>query len=133
MPLAEATVLSTEASSIDTRRDAFSSTRRYNEKPNMSDREFLEVDPATLHLPGSRQSGADPVKLHRQIANYGDSVAGMPPLEVSRGTDGHLVINDGVTRATRVAKNLPGVKVPVEVVRPLPVAVAGLRTVRDRL
>jgi hypothetical protein len=99
----------------------------------MSDREFLEVDPATLHLPGSRQSGADPMKLHRQLAKHGQSVAGMPPLEVSRGTDGHLVINDGVTRATRVAKYMAGMKVPVEVTSKLPVAVGGLPTVRDRL
>ena len=42
----------------------------------------------------------DPVKLHRQIAQFGTSVQGMPPLEVSRGTDGELVINNGVTRAT---------------------------------
>src|SRR5262245_8370746 len=99
----------------------------------MSDREFLEVDPATLHLPGSRQDGADPLKLHRQLAKHGYSVEGMPPLEVSRGSDGHLVINDGVTRATRVAKYLPGANVPVEVTGALPIAVGGLPTVRDRL
>ena len=74
----------------------------------MSDREFLQVDPATLHLPGGRRDGVDPMKLHRQLARHGLSVDGMPPLEVSRGTDGGLVINDGVTRATRVAKYLPG-------------------------
>ena len=67
----------------------------------MSDREFLQVDPATLHLPGGRRDGVNPMKLHRQMARHGLSVAGMPPLEVSRGTDGELVINDGVTRATR--------------------------------
>ena len=96
-------------------------------------REFLDVDPATLHLPGSRQDGADPLKLHRQLARHGLSVAGMPPLEVSRGSDGHLVINDGVTRAIRVAKYLPGVKLPVEVTGKLPVAVAGLPTVGERI
>jgi hypothetical protein len=72
----------------------------------MSSRQVIDVDPATLHLPGSRRDGADPVKLQRQFARHGLSIAGMPPLEVSRGTDGHLVINDGVTRATRVAKHL---------------------------
>jgi len=61
------------------------------------------------------------------------SVAGMPPLEVSRGTDGELVINDGVTRATRVAKFLPGTSVTVEVTGVLPVSVGGLPTVRERL
>ncbi len=73
------------------------------------------------------------MKLHRQLARHGMSVAGMPPLEVSRGTDGELVINDGVTRATRVAKYLPGTLVPVEVTGTLPVAVAGLPTVKERL
>ena len=58
----------------------------------------------------------------------------MPPLEVSRGTDGELVINDGVTRATRVAKYpWAGDSVTVEVTGVLPVSVGGLPTVRDRL
>ncbi|NUQ46790.1 MAG: hypothetical protein HUU22_12255 [Phycisphaerae bacterium] len=48
------------------------------------------------------------MKLHRQMARHGMSIAGMPPLEVKRGSDGELVIYDGVTRATRVAKYLPG-------------------------
>jgi hypothetical protein len=56
----------------------------------------------------------------------------MPPLEVSRGSDGELVINDGVSRATR-AEYLPGTPVTVEVTGMLPVAVGGLPTVRDRL
>ena len=99
----------------------------------MGEREYLQVDPASLHLPGGRRDGVDPVKLHRQLAMYQLSVAGMPPLEVSRGTDGGLVINDGVTRASRIAKYLPGVLVRVEVTGTLPVAVGGLPTVRDRL
>lgn len=99
----------------------------------MSDRELLLVDPATLHLPGSRRDGADPLKLHRQLARHGLSVSGMPPLEVSRGTDGHLVINDGVTRATRVAKYLPGTSVAVEVTGTVPVPVADLPSVGERL
>lgn len=73
------------------------------------------------------------MKLHRQLARYGMSIAGMPPLEVSRGTDDELVINDGVTRATRVAKYLPGTSVTVEVTGRLPVAIGGLPTVRERL
>jgi len=66
----------------------------------MGGREFLDVDPAGLHLPGSRRDGADRLKLQRQFSRYGKSTEGMPPLEVSRGSDGALVINDGVTRAT---------------------------------
>ena len=100
---------------------------------DMSDREFLRVDPGGLHLPGGRRDGADPMKLHRQMARHGMSVQGMPSLEVSRGIDGELVINDGVTRATRVAKYLPGTLVSVEVTGTLPVAVGGLPTVRERL
>jgi hypothetical protein len=99
----------------------------------MANREFLEVEPATLHLPGGRQAGADPMKLHRQVAKYGRSTDGMPPLEVSRGIDDQLVINDGVTRATRVAKLLPGTTVIVEVIATTPVAVGCLPTVKDRL
>lgn len=99
----------------------------------MIDREFLQVDPASLHLPGGRRDGVDPMKLHRQMARHGMSAAGMPPLEVSRGSDGELVINDGVTRATRIAKYLPGTQVTVEVIGTIPVPVGGLPTVRDRL
>ena len=73
------------------------------------------------------------MKLHRQMARHGKSVSGMPPLEVSRGSDGKLVINDGVTRATRAAKYLPGTPVTVEVTGTLPVPVGGLPTVGDRL
>ncbi len=99
----------------------------------MSDREFPRVDPATPHLPGGRRDGVDPMKLHRQLARHGMSIDGMPPLEVSRGSDGELVINDGVTRATRAAKYLPGTPVTVEVTGTVPVAVGGLPTVRERL
>src|ERR1700693_1081964 len=71
-------------------------------------REFLQVDPASLHLPGSRRDGADPAKSQRQVAKHGTSIEGMPPPEIKRGSDGELVIYDGVTRATRAAKYLPG-------------------------
>jgi hypothetical protein len=99
----------------------------------MGQREFLEVDPATLHLPGSRRDGANLGKLQRQFARYGTTTAGMPPLEVSRGSDGELVINDGVTRATRIARYAPGVPVTVEVIDDLPAPVAGLPTVGEKL
>ena len=42
----------------------------------MKPHEFLQVDPASLHLPGSRADGADPMKLHRQAAKYGNSTMG---------------------------------------------------------
>jgi hypothetical protein len=40
----------------------------------------------------------------------------MPPLIVYEGNDGVLVIFDGVTRATRIAKLAPGALVRVEVI-----------------
>jgi hypothetical protein len=42
----------------------------------MKSREFLQVDPAALHLPGSRMDGADPMKLQRQVAKHGTSTEG---------------------------------------------------------
>ena len=101
--------------------------------PNMKAQEFLQVDPASLHLPGSRRDGADPVKLQRQLARYGTAIDGMPPPEVARGSDGELVIYDGVTRATRVAKYLPGTPITVEVTGRLAGPVGGLSTVGDKL
>jgi hypothetical protein len=97
----------------------------------MNPRVFLDVDPRTLHVPGSRRSGADPVKLHRQVAQFGTSTQGMPPLEVSRGTDGELVINNGVTRATRIAKLSPGATVRVEVIDDLPIPVGSFPSIGD--
>ena len=95
----------------------------------MQPRLFLDVDPRMLHLPTSRITGADPFKLQRQIAKFGTSIRGMPVLEVSRGSDGELMIDDGVTRATRVAILLPGVLVRVEVIEDYPAAVGHLPTI----
>jgi hypothetical protein len=53
--------------------------------------DFRDVDPRELRVPASRR-GADPMKLQRQIARFGTSSAGMPPLLVYEGTDGALVI-----------------------------------------
>jgi hypothetical protein len=97
----------------------------------MQPRLFLDVDPRTLHVPTSRPTGADPLKLQRQIAKFGNSTQGMPVLEVSRGSDGALLINDGVTRATRVARLLPGAMVRVEVIDDYPAAVGQLPTIGD--
>jgi hypothetical protein len=97
----------------------------------MNPRVFLDVDPRTLRLPSSRRSGADPLKLQRQIARFGTLTKGMPPLEVSRGSDGVFVINDGVTRATRVAKLLPKTTVRVEVIDDLPIPVATFASIGD--
>jgi hypothetical protein len=48
--------------------------------------DLRNVDPAELRLPSSRSSGADPVKLHRQIVKHGTSTAGMPPLLAYEGS-----------------------------------------------
>ena len=55
----------------------------------------------------------------------------MPPLEVSRGADGEFVVNNGVTRATRIAKLLPGVPVRVEVIDDLPIPVGSFPSIGD--
>jgi hypothetical protein len=55
-------------------------------------------------------------RLQRQIARFGASSAGMPSLVVYEGTDGVLVVYNGLTRATRIAKLAPGTLVRVEVI-----------------
>jgi hypothetical protein len=96
--------------------------------------EFIDVDPGELHLPPSRPRGADPGKLARQISKHGNSLDGMPPLQLIRGKDGHLRINDGVTRATRAAKLRPGEMVPAEVIQDLPrLDVTRMPKVKDAL
>jgi hypothetical protein len=96
--------------------------------------ELIEVDPGELHLPPSRLQGADPGKLARQIAKYGDAFDGMPPLQLTRGKDRQLRINDGVTRATRAAKLRPGQRIEAEVIHELPnLDVSKTPTVKESL
>jgi hypothetical protein len=57
----------------------------------------------------------------------------MPPLEVLEGSDGELMIWNGATRATRVAKFLPGTPVVVQVTGKVKNAIAGYPTVGDNL
>lgn len=99
----------------------------------MATPEFLDVDPQTLHLPTSRLSGADPVKLHDQMVRFGSRTVGMPPPLCYRGSDGRLMLYDGVTRATRVARLLPGTTLRVEVMRTLTKSVGHLPTIGDTL
>lgn len=93
---------------------------------------FRDVDPAELRTPPSRPV-ADPGKLARQISRYGKSVAGMPPIEVLESRDGYLMIVDGVTRATRVAKLLPGQLVTVEITGVYNRPVASRPSIKDNL
>lgn len=93
----------------------------------------VNIDPRTLHLPPSRLSGADPYKLQRQIARFGSSSVGMPPPWAYQGTDGALMIYNGVTRATRIAKLAPGMTIRVEVVGALRGPVGQLPTIGESL
>ena len=99
----------------------------------MNPPELLDVDPSLLHLPVTRPNGADPVKLQRQIAQYGSSTRGIPPILVYRGSDGALIIFDGVTRASRMAKLKLGILVSVEVIGNLSFPCGHLPTVGERL
>jgi hypothetical protein len=92
-----------------------------------------EVDPSDLRLPPSRASGADPWKLHQQISQFGSSKDGMPPIFVYEDPDGILEISDGVTRATRIAKESPGETVPVVVIGHYRRSRASSPSVKDRL
>jgi hypothetical protein len=91
-----------------------------------------EVDPRELRLP-SRRSGADPYKLQLQIARFGASSAGMPPPWVYEASDGVLVVYNGVTRATRIAKLAPGTTIRVEIVGKLRRAYAGEPKLGDQV
>jgi hypothetical protein len=99
----------------------------------MNSRAFFGADPATLRLPHEWIDGAEPVKLQRQIAQHGRSLTGMPPVLVYRGSDGELMLSDGVTRATRAAKLCPGSLIPAELLGSLPHPVGHLPTVKEKL
>jgi hypothetical protein len=95
--------------------------------------EVLDVDPRELRLRPAQIAGADPFKLQTQIARFGASTVGMPPPWVYRGSDGELVLYNGVTRATRAAKLAPGTLIRVEVVGELKRPVGHYPKVGDTL
>ena len=95
--------------------------------------DFRDVDPRELRVPPSRSSGADPYKLQLQIARFASSAAGMPPIWTYEGSDGTLMIVNGVTRATRIAKLAPGKLVRVEVLGKMRRAYATRPKVKDFL
>ena len=96
--------------------------------------DFRDVDPRELRPATSRAAtAADPIKLHRQIARFGASTDGMPPLIVYEASDGVLVIYNGVTRATRIAKLAPDTKVQVEVIGQLRRAYGSEKTIGELL
>lgn len=95
--------------------------------------DLRDIDPRELRLPPSRCQGADPAKLARQIALFGRSAIGMPPPWVYEGSDGVLVLYNGVTRATRMPKLAPGTPIRVEVIGKLPKAFATEPKIGDLL
>ena|SRR5437899_3874802 len=95
--------------------------------------DFRDVDPRELRVPPSRRQGADPAKLQRQIASFGRSTLGMPPPWVYEGSDSVLVLYNGVTRATRIAKLAPGTLIRVEVIGKLPQPYAAEPKIGDLL
>jgi hypothetical protein len=95
--------------------------------------QILFVDPARLRLGAGRFQGADPAKLQRQLSQFGRSLAGMPPLWVLETSDGEYVINNGVTRATRAARFVPGKLIPIIVIQRVAFPGAALPMIQDRL
>lgn len=129
-------VCATDGPRLPKKRDTISIGGIARRNPAASENmpEFINVDPAELFLPPSRRDGVDPAKLTRQISKHGNSLEGMPPLELVRGKDRHLRINDGVTRATRAAMLRPGAVVLAEVIQDLPrLDVTRCPQVKDRL
>ena len=94
---------------------------------------FREVDPAELRVTPSRRQGADPAKLMRQISLFGKSAMGMPAPWVYEGTDGILILYNGVTRATRIARLAPGQTIRVEIIGQLPQPFAAEPRIGDLL
>jgi hypothetical protein len=93
--------------------------------------EFRDVDPRKLRLPWSRISGPDPIKYARQVSRFGSSSVGMPPIVVYEGNDGELMIYNGVTRATCLARLSPNSHVRVEVIGRLRRAFGPQRSIGD--
>ena len=96
----------------------------------MAEVEFVRA--GGLRLPPSRPE-VDPFKLVDQYLAHGTGTAGMPPLEVTRCRDGELMINSGVTRATRAYRYAgAGTLVPVVVIDDRPdYDVSDLSRVKD--
>ena len=93
---------------------------------------FRVVDPGELRLPPGRQDGPDKARYQNQVRRFGAGTIGFPPIEVTEGRDGELMINNGVTRATRIHFLAAGKTVPIEVIDVRPHAdFSRLKRVRD--
>lgn len=78
--------------------------------------EIRHVKPGGLRLPPTRPEGADQVKLFMQTGEFGKTFEDMPALWVTECMGGELLINNGVTRATRAFLADPNITVPVEII-----------------
>src|SRR5438874_2449477 len=76
---------------------------------------FRDVDPGDLRLPPGRQNGAVVSRYQQQVQDFGSGMAGMTPVEVTEGQGLELMINNGVTRATRIHYLAPGQLIPIEI------------------
>ena len=74
------------------------------------------VKPGDLRVSLMREDGADPMKLQDQFNEFGFSVTDMPPIEVTLGQDDEMMINNGMTRATRCCIINSEQAVPVEII-----------------
>jgi hypothetical protein len=93
---------------------------------------FRVVDPGALRLPPGRQYGPDKARYLNQSRRFGAGMMGFPPIEVTEGRNGELMINNGVTRATRIHTMAAGQTVPIEVIDVRPQAdFSRLKRVRD--
>lgn len=81
----------------------------------MYPRVFVTIDPRLLRLRLADAAGADPGKLHDQTLQFGSSMKGMPPPECYRGSDGEILLYNGIIRATRIARESPGTPIVVEI------------------
>ncbi len=77
--------------------------------------DFRYVLPGKLRLPPTRPEGADDYKLAMQEIESGSSTEGMPSIEVLLGSDGQMIIFNGVTCAIRAYRYHPNTPVLVEV------------------
>ena len=84
---------------------------------------YREADSAEPILTSSR--GKSPCSARVKLA--------CPRRGVYRGSDGELMLSDGVTRATRIAKLCPGATIRVEVVRTLEALLGRFPTMGDTL
>ena len=81
---------------------------------------------------GYLRGGADPLKLQTRIARFGSRPRDACPW-VYESSDGVLIVYNGSTRATRIAKLAPGATIRVEVVGKLRRAYAGEPKIGDQV